>query len=310
MKCRPTTFVAMLTLFTSACVVGDFGDEGEDDDLLIEGRTSAPITIIQHNIEKRRPVLEQTLARAEAIDAHGIALQEVCPVDVAWLLATYDSKWAIAVGEGKRPAINGCDLPDGTHDKPSNVVIWRKSNTGVESDYPQLPGPVGSPGYMVCLRVERANVPVHLCSAHLISADWKDNTTGITYDGEELRGKQTSFIKQLARDEWFAGSKNHFGIVAGDFNGKPYTPPLEKMYDNALGGTGEFTDYNRTPGTRNGQVTAVADGSHTEDGQPVNKQIDYIFFSTNRAPIDGPAAIVKDDASDHHMVTATVQMKK
>jgi hypothetical protein len=311
MKRTRTMVIAMLSMVIGACVGDLEGIGGDDeDDLLIEGKTSAPITIIQHNIYKLRPVLDLVLAHAQAVDAHGITLQEVCPVDAAWLVSTYGDKWSIAVGPGKHPGYSGCDLPNGTRDIPSNVVIWRKGTGGNRSYFPHLAGPTGTPGHMVCLKVERANVPVHLCSAHLVSADWTDPSTGIKYNGEELRAKQTAFIKQLARDEWFGGNKNHFGIVGGDFNGKPNTPPLDKMYDGALGGTGDFVDYNRTPGTRNGEVTAVADGDNTEDGQPYSKQIDYIFFSTNRAPINGDKATVRDDASDHHMVTATVQMKK
>lgn len=302
-----STYPFLLCLLaTSACMVG----EDEDDDLVIAGARSAAVRIVQHNIEKKPAVLERALAKANEIDAHGLALQEVCPKEVAWLRATYGAVWTIGEVPGKKPAIVGCDLPDGTHDKPSSIVIWTGGTGGKVTPYPVLAAPANAPGSMVCVQFERAKVPVHLCSTHLISGDWKDNATGIVYDGATVREKQTTAIKQIARDEWFAGPRNHFGIIGGDFNGQPGQPPLDKLYDNALGGTGEFTEYNRSGASRNGEVTSEADGSNTESGEPFSRKIDYVFFSTNRAPIDGPAVNVIPTASDHHMLVSTVHMRK
>jgi hypothetical protein len=99
-------------------------------------------------------------------------------------------------------------------------------------------------------------------------------------------------------------------IIGGDFNGQPKTPPLDKMYARELGGGGDFTEYNRKGAGRDGANTATSDGSDAEDGQPFSRKIDYLFFSTNRAPIDGADVDLVNDASDHDMLTSAVRMKK
>lgn len=302
--------LSLLSLLSfGACMVG----EADDDDVVsIEGKKAAELRIIQHNIEKRQSVLERVIAHAQNIDAHAIALQEVCPAQVAWLRANVGTVWTVGASFGTKRTLNGCDLPDGTHDVTANVVIWTKGTGGKLTEYTDLAKslPTAPGNRTVCVEFERANVPVHLCSVHLISADWKDPATQITHDGAAVRLMQTTALKQIARDNWFNGARNHFGIIAGDFNGSPTTEALDKMYDDALGGNGEFTEYNRSGNSRTGQMTATADGSNTEDGQPYSKKIDYVFFSTNRAPLDGPAVQVVDTASDHNMVTSTVMMRK
>ncbi|MEJ7603129.1 MAG: endonuclease/exonuclease/phosphatase family protein [Kofleriaceae bacterium] len=301
-------FVTFTVVASGCLAVGDEdGDDFDDEGL---ANKNAAIRIIQHNIEKKDDVLDRTIQHAKNIDAHGIALQEVCPAQVARLRTMIPSSWSIGVGPGKKPAISGCDLPGGLHDNPANVVIWTGGKNGKVTDYPALGTPANAPGAMVCMEFERAKVPVHLCSAHLISADWVDPTTGTAHDGAAVRLEQTTKIKQIARDQWFGGSRNHFGIVAGDLNGQPSTPPLDKLYDGQLGGDGDFTEYNRKGGSREGENTAHADGSNTDDGQPYSRKIDYVLFSTNRAPVDGAGVNIVTDASDHDMVTSTVQMRK
>jgi endonuclease/exonuclease/phosphatase family metal-dependent hydrolase len=309
MKHLSRALFMMALLPVTACVVGDEGDE--DDDLLIEKGNFANVRIIQHNIEKRQNVLQATINKAMAINADGVALQELCPSQTAWLQSTYAGKnWTIGVAPGKKPAGSGCPLPDGTQDKPQSVVIWMNGKGGKVDDYSlQISNPSNAPGQLVCVKAEKAGVPVHFCSAHLISAKWTDPNTGTVYPGDVIRQQQTTHIKQLARDTWFAGNKNHFGIVAGDFNGKPNTDPLLKMYDNKLGGTGEFTEYNRSGGSRDGQTTAMTDDDN-EAGMVFKKKIDYVFFSTNRAAIDGPAVDIIPDDSDHDMVISTAKMRK
>lgn len=301
----------MLLLSLGACIVGD-GTEDEDDevDALAFGANTAAVRIVQHNIEKKDEVLRQTIRHAMDIKAHAIALQEVCPSQVEWLRANLGGRWTIVVDPGDKAARVGCDLPGGLHDKPTNVAIWTGGTGGKGTVYQELSSITGSPGGMACVKFERAKVPVHLCSAHLISGDWTDPATGITHDGAAIRLQQTTRIKQIARDNWFAGSKNHFGILAGDFNGQPNSPALDKIYDNALGGTGEFTEYNRSGGSRDGRNTAHADGSNTESGEPYSRKIDYVFFSTNRAAVDGPAVDIIRDASDHDMIVSTAHMRK
>ena len=302
--CVPLVLTGALT----ACVVGD--EEGYDEDLSIEAKTSAPLRIVSHNIEKKMNVLQSTLSKAQAVDAHAIALQEVCPDQIQWLETTYGSKWTIGKVRGKKPAITGCDLPGGTHDYPHDVVIFRGGTGAQVKAYNSLGGPANAPGNeLVCVEFDRAQVPVHLCSAHMIAGDWKDPATQITHDGATVREQQATGIKQIART-WFDGAKNHFGIIAGDFNSQPNSPVLDKFYDGALGGNGDFTEYNRTGGGRAGTETAHADGSNTQTGEPYSRKIDYIMFSTNRAPLDGPAVEITADDSDHDMLFSTVHMKK
>lgn len=292
-------------LLSTGCVVGDDFDEEalDDEDPLALGSDTAPIRIVQHNIEKKADVLAQTIEKAKAIKAHGIALQEVCPDQLASLVQSYGDRWTIGAVAGNKRSISGCPLPDGTQDFPHNVVIWTGGKGAKVTPYQSLTAPANAPGTMVCVRFERAKVPVHFCSAHLISADWTDPSTGTKYDGATLRENQTTKIKRIAADEWFGGAKNHFGILAGDLNGNPSTAPLDKLYAPQLGGTGDFTEYNRSGSSRDGKVT-----SHPSDGAA--RKIDYVFFSTNRAPINGPAVDIIRDASDHDMVVSTVHMKK
>jgi endonuclease/exonuclease/phosphatase family metal-dependent hydrolase len=303
-----TFLVTTLPLLSAACMVGDAEDG--DEDLLIEGKKTAEIRVVQHNIEKRDNVLADVVQYAKANGIHAITLQELCPPQVAWLHANYDSKWTISDSKGKRPSPAGCDLPDGTHDYPYSVAIWTGGTGGKKTEYRDISTPNTAPGTVACVEFERAKVPVHVCSVHLISADWRDNATGIDYDGAAIRLQETTHLKQIARDNWFDGAKNHFGIIAGDFNGQPNTEPLDKLYDGQLGGTGDFTEYNRHGASRDGKVTAHSSGDHTESGMGFDRKIDYVFFSTNRAPLEGEAAQVTPDASDHDMVVSTVQMRK
>ncbi len=302
-----TSRLLLLGLLSTGCIVGDDGSEDEDDLALAAGDNTVAVRIVSHNIEKKQAVLEKTIAHAMNIKAHGIALQEVCPDQVAWLQANLGGRWTISVNPGKKVAVKGCDLPGGLHDKPANVAIWTGGTGGKSTEYQSLSMPSNSVGGMACVKFERAKVPVHLCSVHLISADWVDPNTGIAYDGKVLRLQQTTKLKQIARDNWFAGSKNHFGIYAGDFNAQPTTEAIDKLYDPALRGNGDFTEYNRSGASRDGQMTAHADG---DNGVADDKKIDYVFFSTNRAAIDGPAVDIKTDASDHDMLTSTARMRR
>jgi hypothetical protein len=290
-------------LFATACITGEFTDESEplDDDAAALGG-SVPVRVVQHNIEKKMDALQNALKKATSSGAEAITLQEVCPDQLQWLQANYGTRWSIASVQGKKPAITGCDLPGGLHDTPTDVAIWLGGTGGKGKPFRDLGGPAAAPGQMVCLEFPHKKVDVHVCSVHLISADWTDSA-GTLHDGATIRERQTTGIKQETQG-WI--NRGDFVIVGGDFNGKPSSPPLDKIYDNKLGGTGNFTEYNRTGAGRDGKDTAHADG----DGQPFSRKIDYIFFSTNRAPLDGPAVDIEKDSSDHDMLTSTAQMKK
>jgi endonuclease/exonuclease/phosphatase (EEP) superfamily protein YafD len=292
---RTPVLASLSLMFMASCVVGD--DAQDDEDLLIEAKPNAEIRVVTHNIWKQQSALQRALNKAEAIDAQVISLQELCPGQVQWLVDTYGSQWTIGAVKGRRPAVGGCELPDGTHEYPYKVVIYRGRGGTVKVVEGTLGGPANAPGNdLVCVKFERAKVPVHACSVHLISADWVDPATQVAYDGAMVREQQATGLKRLAR-EWFDGNQNHFGILAGDFNSQPDKEPMNKLYAGPLGGNGDFTEYNRGGGR---------DGGKTVD----TRKIDYIFFSANRAPINGAAVDIIDTDSDHHMVVSTVQMRK
>ena len=287
-------------LSTAACLVGDPTDEAELEEDEAKGTDTASIKIVQHNIEKKNDPLMMALGRAENIGADGITLQEVCPQQLDWLVANYTGKWTIVAVEHLTPALTGCANPG--VDKPYSVVIWRGGPGGTPFWFPAVSGIPDAPGNMVCVEFPRGGVAVDLCSLHL------NSTVFGSYSGEDLRLRATTKIKQITRDNWL--SRNHFVILGGDFNGKPNTPPLEKMYTSSLGGSGDFTEYNRSGPSREGRNTAHSSGDHTETGEGYDKKIDYIFFSDNRAPRDGELAEITTDASDHDMVTSMVRMRK
>ena len=294
--------LAIVSLSTAACLVGDesLDDDGLDDDAEAKGGDTASIKIVQHNIEKKNDPLMMALGKASQIGADGITLQEVCPEQLDWLVANYTGKWTIVAVQKDTAALTGCANPGFA--RPFTVVIWRGGPGGTPDWFPEVSGIPGAPGNMVCVEFPRGGVAVDLCSLHLNSTLWG------SYSGEDLRLRATTKVKQIARDTWL--SRNHFVILGGDFNGKPYTPPLEKIYTDSLGGKGDFTEYNRSGSSREGRNTAHSSGDKTESGEGYDRKIDYIFFSSNRAPRDGELAEVATDASDHDMVTSVVKMRK
>jgi hypothetical protein len=294
-----TTVLASLSLvvLSSACVVGE--DDGADDDLLIEGKATAEIRVVTHNVWKQQTAIQRAMNKADAIDAQVVMMQELCPWHLQWLNDTYGNKYTIGSVAAKRPAQGGCLLPDGVNQAvPFDVVIWRGGKGGAVKTYDALGGPADAPGNkLVCVKFEKGGVPVHACSVHLISADWTD-AAGVLHDGVVVREQQATGLKRIARDEWFDGGKNHFGIFAGDFNSTPDKEPMNKLYAGQLGGGGDFVEYNRHGNSRDGRMTGDT------------RKIDYVFFSANRAPVNGAAVDIIETDSDHHMVVSTVQMKK
>lgn len=306
----PRSMKLAVSLILLASCVGDAPEDELDFDTFAKNG-SVPVTIGQHNIEKKNDVFNLALHHAMNAGALGITLEEVCPAETAYLKANFP-KWTIVDVPQRHPAVVGCDNPGvpGGHDVPNTIAIYTGGNDGQPDRYPVISAPAVAPGVMACVKFDHKGVTIHLCAAHLISADYKDTsvTPAVTYNGEDVRGNQTGKLRDIA-DAWIA--KGHFVILSGDFNGKPETAPLDKIYDTSFkNGKGHFTEYNRDGANRQGQDTAASDGSHTEDGQAYSKKIDYVFFSTNRAPIDGQKPNISGDNSDHDMVTSTVQMKK
>lgn len=240
---------------------------------------TVPITVVSHNVEKRQGVIDQVLQKARNVGSRTIAMQEVCQAQLDALRAAHPG-WTIAAAGKLAPN------PNCNNQRVYSVAIWTGGPGGVVDVHDELVP--GMPGDMACVKFEQA-VPIHLCSVHLTA-----------YEGEEIRTRQTTKIKQLSAD-WWAGDKNHFGILAGDFNTNPTKESIDKIYDPRVGngGTGGFTEYNRSGTARGGRST-------TDTG----RQIDYVFFSTNRAQLhEGPDVTITPTSSDHHLLVSRVHMK-
>ncbi|MFT3700090.1 MAG: endonuclease/exonuclease/phosphatase family protein [Kofleriaceae bacterium] len=283
-------FVSLL----SACIVGDGSDDTDELDIDPLAAT-AKFTVVQHNVEKKLVPIQNALG---VNSADAITLQEVCPTDVTMLRQKAQQKgWSIAVQSvpNRGTCENATD--------PSVVAIWTGGANAVVSTVAQLGTTAGKPGQAACLAFTFKKVPTHVCSVKLISTDQSDG------DGaaETIRETQTRDLKQLAQT-WFGG-KDEFGVIAGDFNANTNQPSIDKLYAPQIGGNGDFTEYNRGAGnTRDGKPTAHGDGDVIGK---YDKKIDYVFFSTNRVPINpGPAVVITPDPSDHDMVVSSALMKK
>lgn len=294
-------YIALLAPL-AGCLVGDVEDDGPTFDSLAK----KSVTIVQHNVEKKQGPIDNAIQSAQQTGALGITLEEVCPDQLARLQQAHGSEWTIGYVQQKHTPSEGCDNAAGGHDIPFVVAIWTGGTTGTVQPFASLGAPAAAPGEMVCVSFTFAKLASHLCAAHLISAKWTDPATGTTYDGDDVRKHQIKHVADVNHAWVHAGD---VAIVAGDFNGQPDTAPLDQMYVPALGGTGDFTEYNRTSG-RDGTDTAHANGDNTDDGLPYAKKIDYVFFSRNHAPLAGAMPTFQKDTSDHDMVTSVAQIAK
>ncbi len=274
-----------------ACMVGE--DADDDEGLALAG-PNARLTIVQHNVEKKQGPLDTAIAAGK--DASAITLQEVCPsmLDELRKLAVRKG-WTLSATEVPHAGCNN------NTQKPFVVAIWTGGATGEVASVAQLGTTSGVPGQMACVAFPFKRVKTHVCSVKLIST-----TPGGT-DGaaETIRRTQTDSLRAYARANWFGG-RDEFGIIAGDFNANPEQKSIDALYAPQIAGNGDFTEYNRQGGSRDGQVTAHAVG----DNGPYAKKIDYVFFSTNRAPINGAGVTITPTGSDHDMVISTVAMSK
>ncbi len=299
--CMRTAGLFVCTLVSSlvGCMVGD-GTEPIDEDLEVYSKKAAvDVTFVQHNIEKKAEVLAIAVNHAVNQDALGMTLEEVCPGDVAALRTAHPS-WTIVDVQQKHLPVEGCDNPaaSGGHDFGHVLAVYFHSD-GAPDPHPDLGAPAAAPGEMACVKFDHKGVTVHLCAAHLISTKFGDT------DGETIRENQTQKIRQITTP-WI--NNGHFVVVGGDFNGKPETHALDYLYDKGyFGGAalGQFTEYNRSGGSRQGGTTA-ATSDDNDAGMVFKKKIDYLFFSSNRADMNGPNIQNQPDASDHNMITSTV----
>lgn len=285
--------------------------------------SAVQIRVVSHNIEKDLPspsALDQAVQKASDSDADFIALQEVCPSQYEGLKAQVQRQnWTIDYVEQSNPTRNGCNGAI-----PRVVIVWRGGSKGETKAFTNLTGIPGAPGNgMVCVKVNKHDVMVHACSVHLASTDWK-SPESVLHQGSDLRMAAITTIKQKAR-EWI--QQGDFVVIAGDFNANPSRLEMSKMYDPRIPGAqrgleGDFTEYNRdSPNTREGKWTAnpppqpadPQDPNYDPNNPPMKdpppKKIDYIFFSTNRAPLYADSfQQPQATGSDHRMITSTAQM--
>jgi endonuclease/exonuclease/phosphatase family metal-dependent hydrolase len=289
-----------LLLAMTGCMVGEFDDGSDDEITTFAGKNQAQLKVVTHNIEKKGGAMDNATG---VNGADVVALQEVCPDQLARLHRDHDARWTIREVSQKRAPNVGCD-----GQVPFTVIIWTGGTGGtldVAND--RIGGAFpDAPGVYVCINFPKGGVTAHACSAHLVSSKWTD-AAGVEHAGDDIRLTQTRELTNRAASWIGAG---HFVILAGDFNGQPDTKPLDQLYVPALqNGKGQFTEYNRNGGTREGQTTAATSGENS-GGTVFEKKIDYIFYSRNRAPLNGPAVDIRPDAADHDMVISTVAMEK
>lgn len=285
-----TKWLLLTSILLGACMVGD--EEAFPDDLELGAfAASAQLTVVQHNIEKKNGPLDVALGAGN--NANGITLQEVCPEQLATLRARAAAKgWTLSSAEVPHATCN--------NQNPSVVAIWTGGPNGEISKVDQLGTTPGVPGQAACVAFMFKKVKTHLCSVKLISTAKPEG------QAEIIRRTQTDQLRAIARNSWFGG-RNEFGIIAGDFNANVDQESVDKLYAPQIGGKGDFTEYNRGNGnTRAGVPTAHAEG----DNGPYAKKIDYVFFSTNRAPVNGPNVSVTPTGSDHDMVISSVMMSR
>jgi hypothetical protein len=283
-------WLLVTTTLLGACMVGDEGDFTDDLNLGAFA-AAARFTVVQHNLEKKNGPLDAALQAGKSAD--GITLQEVCPDQLATLRAKAAANgWTLASAEVPHATCN--------NQNPSVVAIWTGGANGEVSRVDQLGTTAAVPGQAACVAFTFKKVKTHLCSVKLISTAQPEG------QAELIRRTQTAQLRAIARNTWFGG-RDELGIIAGDFNANPDQQSVDALYAPQIGGNGDFTEYNRGNGnTRDGRPTAHATG----DNGPYAKKIDYVFFSTNRVAVNGPAVAITATGSDHDMVVSSAMVKK
>lgn len=232
---------------------------------------TASVTIIQHNVEKKWSPIQAAVNEANAKNAEGITLQEVCKSDFRTLKKDHPN-WTVVYTETRA---NRCPV-DGVDQGVGVVVVWRKGNDGARKNK-WLPKDDGRTPRLLCIAY-RSKGKRYICSTHLAL-------------DAEVRLKQTGKIKRIT-STWIEDGASV--IVGGDFNAKPNQAPMDKMY-KIDGGNGRFTEADQKNGKREGDATASRD-----------RKIDYVFYSVNRTKGGQAQGITTTPTdSDHRMLTAT-----
>ena len=257
-------------------------------DVPVASQAPTRFRVVDHNIEKRSAALRRALKAARRTDADVITLQEVCWWQAEDLQRRHP-EWTIAykvernndrcVRRGHRG-----DTLLGPRRKVGNLAVWTGGRTGSTNNYTfKAQRFEGDRTGLACVTwVEETRH--HACSVHLIPATKRKETLV-----RIAQAKQTRRITNVWLD------KDHFVVLAGDFNAQPRRQTMKYIY--ALKGRGNFRESSsRRLGGPECRCLAV-----TGDGE--RWKIDYIFYSANRTPARGfrNLRIVKT-VSDHHLL--------
>jgi endonuclease/exonuclease/phosphatase (EEP) superfamily protein YafD len=241
--------------------------------------------VVQHNIHKDTAAMNQAVNKSGNVGAMGLTLQEVCNSQLVALKDAHGN-WSFAAAQHN---VGTTNCPGG--ETLWNVAIWRGGSSA--TIFTERLMADGKDGSIACVRFSESGQVFRLCSTHLWAGNGQDDGAG-----EAVRNNQAQRIKAIT-NPWIDAGQSV--IVGGDFNTTPTKSPVNYMYASNVGngGNGRFVDFNRNPNTPNNR-----NYKNTTDS---GKQIDYVFFSTNRTPVSlaGTNFGVFGDESDHHICVAT-----
>jgi hypothetical protein len=206
------------------------------------------LTVVQHNIEKKDGPLGIALDAGNSADV--ITLEEVCPGQLDTLNKTAQNRgWTLSSA-----VVPHAGCPGNLN--PSVVAIWTGGSNGVVSKVHQLGSTPMVPGQAACVAFNFKKVPTHVCAVKLISTANPDGAA------ETIRRTQTAALARMAHDNWFGG-RDELGIIAGDFNANTDQKSIDSLYAPQIGGTGDFTEYNRGNGNTREFTGSSRHGSRT-----------------------------------------------
>ena len=255
----------------------------------VASATQAPtrVRVVNHNIEKRAPVLQRSLRIARRTKAQIILLQEVCWWQAAEVRRQHP-EWTISYlpernrDQCRKSGYGGDTL--GLRRKVGNLAIWTGGPTGGTStivfDNQRVNGDGTGLACVTWVDVVRHRA----CSVHLIAPQTSEDVRVRT-----LQARDTARIAA----PWIA--QDDLVVLGGDFNAEPGRRTMRFLYKS--GGKGQFREAadSRSSGRR------CQCARRTVDQRAV--KIDYVFFSANRAGAGTRRKLrIVPTVSDHHLL--------
>jgi len=263
-----------------------------------------PITVVQHNVEKKATALRAALKQAHRSGAHAITLQEVCQRHLP-AIRKYAKKigrrWTVNPTTSRE---NGC----GTEDDLMTVAVRTKGGATTFS-HPLAPDqfPDGSHRRDQHLTCVRWGAPVRtVCSVHIALGG------AVVAGNPRLKAGRTQ-IKQIKQITAGFIAQGQLVVVGGDFNAVPKDPVLNRMYakgKDKKGRTanGRFLEAHqlKTRSVRRaGPWTAKNENNST-------RKIDFVFFSANKTPWpqNGARSKPMKTPSDHRLLLTRAAVRR